>query len=60
MQTKFLPWLFVPAWLVIMLAIAGAGLYLGYKRPDLAVAVVVLFLLGAWIFWSSWHDLGRH
>ncbi len=53
---KFLPPILVPLWLVIMLAITVAGLYLGYEKPDVALAVVFLFLIGAWLFWSSWHD----
>ncbi len=56
---KFLPWYFVPAWLLVMIAIAAAGLYLGYKRPDVAAAVIFLFFVGAWFFWSSWHETVR-
>ncbi len=51
------PWLLVPLWLLIMLAIAGGGLYLGYERPHIAAAVIFLFLIGAWLFWWSWHDV---
>ncbi len=51
-----LRWFLVPVWLIVMLAIAVGGLYLGYERPDVALAVVVLFFVGAWLFWSSWHE----
>jgi hypothetical protein len=60
MAKRIRPLLFVPAWLLIMLCIAGGGLYLGYRRPDIALALVFMFLVGAWFFWSSWHDLVRH
>jgi fatty acid desaturase len=60
MGRRRIPWLFVPLWLVIMLAIGAAGLYLGYRQPDLALALVVLFLSGAWLFWTSWHDTVHH
>ncbi len=43
-----------------MACIAVAGLYLGYRRPDIAVALIVLFFVGVWFFWWSWHDLVRH
>ncbi len=43
-----------------MAAITVSGLYLGYRKPDLALAIVFLFLIGAWLFWSSWHDSVRH
>ncbi len=59
MRRNLLPWIVVPVWLVIMIAIAAAGLYLGYRRPDVALALVFLFLIGAWLFWWSWHDLVR-
>ena len=52
-------WLLVPAWLLVMIATAIAGLYFGYRRPDMALAVVILFLVGAWLFWSSWHETVR-
>lgn len=42
-----------------MLAIGAGGLYLGYRRPDIAAAAIVLFFVGAWYFWWSWHDLVR-
>ncbi len=58
-MARKLPWVFLPLWLVIMVAIAAAGLYLGYRKPDLALALVFLFLVGAWLFWSSWHDIVR-
>ncbi len=59
MRNRLLPWFFLPVWLLIMIAVAGGGLYLGFKRPDIALAIVFLFMVGAWIFWSSWHDLVR-
>lgn len=59
MAPRRLPLLLIPLWLVIMLAIAAAGLYLGYRKPDLALALVFLFLTGAWLFWTSWHDTVR-
>ncbi len=60
MSRKNFPWFFLPLWLVIMVAIAAAGLYLGYKRPDVALALVFMFLIAAWLFWWSWHDLVKH
>ena len=59
MARRRIPWLFLPLWLLVMIAIAVAGLYLGYRKPDLALAIVLLFLSGAWLFWSSWHDTVR-
>ncbi|MGE5361239.1 MAG: hypothetical protein ACM3NQ_19660 [Bacteroidales bacterium] len=56
MAPRRFPLVFIPLWFVIMLAIAAAGLYLGYRKPDLTLAIVFLFLVGAWLFWTSWHD----
>jgi hypothetical protein len=56
MAPRRIPLLLIPLWLVIMVAIAACGLYLGYRKPDLALALVFLFLVGAWLFWTSWHD----
>ncbi len=56
MAPRRIPLLLIPLWFVIMVAIAVAGLYLGYRKPDLALAIVFLFLVGAWLFWTSWHD----
>jgi len=32
----------LPLWLTIMLLIVGAGLYLGYRAPDIVAAVLVV------------------
>ncbi len=60
MSRRLSSWFFVPAWLLVMIAVAAAGLYLGYTHPEVTTALVILFFVGAWLFWSSWHDLVRH
>lgn len=56
MARRSLAAVLVPLWLLVMLAIGGAGLYLGYEKPYLALAIVLLSLVGLWLFWSSWYD----
>ncbi len=53
-------WLILPAWLLISAGLVAGGLYLGYRRPEIAVAVIVLFLVAIWLFWSTWHDVVKH
>lgn len=47
--------LFLPVWLVVMLAIVAMGLYLGYKAPEIVAGVVIVSAVvgGAFSFLSA-------
>jgi hypothetical protein len=42
-------WLLLPAWLLISLGVLAAGLYFGYRWPEITAMVVLCSLVAIWI-----------
>ena len=45
--------------LLVMIALTLAGLYLGRATPTVALTVVLLVLIGFWLFWFGWQEYHR-
>jgi hypothetical protein len=42
-------WLFLPMWLVVMGALLAAGLYFGYRWPEITATLVLISLVVVWM-----------
>jgi hypothetical protein len=42
-------WLLVPIWLLVMVGLLAAGLYFGYRWPEVTATIVLITLVVVWI-----------
>jgi uncharacterized membrane protein YoaK (UPF0700 family) len=41
--------LFIPMWLLVSLIVLAAGLYFGYRWPEITAAIVLVSLVAIWM-----------
>jgi hypothetical protein len=41
--------LFIPIWLLVSLLVLAAGLYFGYRWPEITATIVLLALVAIWM-----------
>jgi uncharacterized membrane protein YoaK (UPF0700 family) len=41
--------LFIPIWLLVSLIVLAAGLYFGYRWPEITATIVLLALVAIWM-----------
>jgi uncharacterized membrane protein YoaK (UPF0700 family) len=41
--------LFIPIWLLVSLLVLAAGLYFGYRWPEITAVIVLLALVAIWM-----------
>jgi uncharacterized membrane protein YoaK (UPF0700 family) len=42
-------WFLLPVWLLVAVAVLAAGLYLGYRWPEITATIVLLSLVAIWM-----------
>jgi hypothetical protein len=47
--TRSQRWLILPVWLIIMGGLLAAGLYFGYRWPEITATVVLITLVVVWM-----------
>jgi uncharacterized membrane protein YoaK (UPF0700 family) len=41
--------LFIPTWLLVSIIVLAAGLYLGYRWPEITATIVLVSLVAIWM-----------
>ena len=41
--------LFIPIWLLVSILVLAAGLYFGYRWPEITATIVLLSLVAIWV-----------